>query len=86
MILRIKVKPGAKTNTIKKHPDGTIHIRIAAAPIEGKANKALIEFLAEFFEISKSSVTIKAGDTSRYKTIELPDDKTIIKKLENLEP
>lgn len=73
MILRIKVKPGAKSNTIKKESDGTLSIRVAAPPVDGKANKMLLEFLSSVFDIPKTSISLKSGESSRYKTLILPD-------------
>ena len=85
MILRIKVKPGAKSNTIKKEADGTLSIRISAPPVDGKANKMLIDFLSETFKTSKSSITIKSGQSSRYKSLILPDDKGIEEILKGIQ-
>jgi uncharacterized protein (TIGR00251 family) len=50
-----------------------LRVRIAAPPIEGKANTALREFLAKSLGLSKSSVTLEKGDSSRLKTFTIPD-------------
>ena len=47
------------------------HIKIAAPPTEGKANKELIEFLSEVLDISKSRIAIDKGATGHRKLIEL---------------
>jgi uncharacterized protein (TIGR00251 family) len=50
-----------------------LRVKIAAPPIEGKANTALRDFLAKLLGLSKSQVKLEKGDTSRFKTFEVPD-------------
>jgi uncharacterized protein (TIGR00251 family) len=70
MILNIKVIPNAKKQQIKK--DGQIlKVYLNAPAVEGKANKALIEFLARHFSVRKSSVKITKGEKSRDKVINI---------------
>ena len=61
--------PGAKRNEVVRFEEGVWHIKIAAPPTEGKANKELIEFLSEILDISKSRITIDKGATSHRKLI-----------------
>lgn len=49
--------------------DGTYRIDIAATPEDGQASKALVDFLAEAFDVPVSHVTIESGITSRLKRI-----------------
>ncbi len=63
-----KISPNAKKNEIIKDNDG-IKIKITAQPIDGKANKALIDFLSKNFKIPKTSIKILKGETSKDKTI-----------------
>lgn len=65
------MKPGSRENKFEKLPDGSIRIKIKAQPIEGKANEALIEFLAGYYDVSKSSVTILKGHNSKIKRIQV---------------
>ena len=51
--------------------DGAIKIRLAAPPVDGAANSALIEFVAKRLGVAKSSVRIVGGETSRRKVIEM---------------
>jgi hypothetical protein len=51
--------------------EGVWHIKIAAPPTEGKANKELVEFLSEVLGISKSCISIDKGTASHRKLIEL---------------
>lgn len=69
-ILKIKVTPrGSKTEILGELPDGTIRIKLAAPPVDGAANDALIKFLAHEYNLKKSQIIIKTGHTSRLKTI-----------------
>jgi uncharacterized protein len=71
--VRIAVQghPGAKRNEFVRFEEGVWHLKIAAAPVEGKANKELIEFLSEILDISKSRITIDKGATGHRKLIAL---------------
>lgn len=48
-----------------------LKVRVRAAPIEGKANEALIAFLAKSLKVPKSRLTLVAGDTARLKQIDI---------------
>ena len=65
----VQVHPGAKQNAVVRLENGIWHIKIAAPPVEGKANKELIEFLSAVLGVSKSRITIEKGTTSRKKLI-----------------
>ncbi len=68
IIVNIKISPNAKRNEIIK--DGNnIKIKITAQPVDGKANKSVIEFLSKNFKIPKTSIKILKGETSKEKTI-----------------
>lgn len=68
IIINIRISPNAKKNEIIN--DGEIiKIKITAQPIDGKANKAVIEFLSKNFKIPKTSIKILKGETSKDKTI-----------------
>ena len=71
MILRIKVKPGSKTDEIVREADGSLKVKIRAQPIEGKANKYLVEYLAKVLGVPKSKVTLLKGETNSFKTLEI---------------
>jgi uncharacterized protein YggU (UPF0235/DUF167 family) len=51
--------------------DGCVKIRLAAPPVDGAANAALVEFIAERLGIAKSRVRVVCGGTSRRKLIEV---------------
>jgi uncharacterized protein YggU (UPF0235/DUF167 family) len=48
-----------------------LKVRVRAAPIEGRANEALVAFLAKFLKLPKSRLSLVAGDTARLKQIEI---------------
>ena len=67
--LFIRVQPNAKENKLDGFKEGILHIRIAAPPVEGKANEAVIKFLSKQLGVSKSKLSIERGLTGRTKTI-----------------
>ena len=74
MKLRVKVMANSKIRKIEDL-DGLIKVHLTSQPIKGKANKELIELLAEHFNISKSKILITKGFTSRIKEVEIKDKK-----------
>jgi uncharacterized protein (TIGR00251 family) len=70
--ITVKVLPRAKkTELVGVMDDGTLKIRLAAPPVDGAANKELIEFLAETLGIPKSQIDILAGESSERKLLSL---------------
>ena len=67
--LKIKVLPRASKTEFCGIAGDEIKIKLQSPPVDGKANKALIEFLSEFFGISKSCVELLSGETSRKKRV-----------------
>lgn len=79
MKLAVKATPNAKKNGILGWEHDTLagrvlKVKIAAPPVEGKANKAIIAFLAEQFGLPKSKVILLKGETGRIKRFELEGD------------
>ena len=71
LILRLHIQPGAKrTEAVGLH-GGALKIRLAAPPVEGAANTALLKFLAMTFGVPLSQVTLKHGIKSRRKVVEI---------------
>lgn len=74
MELRVKVVPKSSRNEIVgPMADGTLKVKIAAAPEKGKANAELCAFLAKHFGVPKSAVTIVTGETSTLKRVRVGD-------------
>jgi hypothetical protein len=71
MILRIKVKPGSKTDEIVREADGSLKVKIRAQPMEGKANRYLVEYLSTVLGLPKSKITLLKGETNSFKTLEI---------------
>jgi len=69
--IQVQIQPKSSQNQIVGLHDGRLKIKIAAPPVDGKANESLIEFLAKTFKISKSNIEILKGHTSKLKTIKL---------------
>lgn len=71
MIVSVKVIPKSSCNKIVGWENGELKIKIAAPPDKGQANDALIAFLADCLDISKSSITLLRGDTARHKRLQI---------------
>lgn len=69
-IIEVKIIPNARKTAIEKEGE-RYKVHVTAPAVDGKANKALIELLADHFGIKKSSVEIIRGETSRNKWIRL---------------
>jgi uncharacterized protein (TIGR00251 family) len=70
-VLQVRVTPRARRNALGFMEDGVLAVRLAAPPVEGAANKALIAFLAEAFGVPKSTVRVEAGLRSRHKRVRI---------------
>ena len=69
MALTLHIQPGAKkTEIVGLHGDA-LKIRLAAPPVDGKANEALLGFLAGRLGIPRASLSLKSGQTSRRKVV-----------------
>lgn len=70
----VRVLPrSSKNEVVGPMADGVIKIKLTTAPVDGKANEALIKLLANYFRIAKSKITITAGATGKNKIIEIED-------------
>lgn len=70
LTLTISVRPSAAKTTFKEtRDDGSLKIDVAAPPEDGKANEALVRYLAEEFSVPRGSVEILSGFTSRKKVV-----------------
>lgn len=69
--LTLHVQPGAKRTEFAGLHGEALKIRLAAPPVDGKANACLLAFLAKFMGVPKSAVTLLAGDTSRQKIVRI---------------
>ena len=69
VVIRVKVLPRSSRSEIVGKTDGIYRIKLTAPPVEGKANKALINFLAKKTGIPKKSFQIVSGEHSRNKAV-----------------
>jgi len=67
--LTLHIQPGAKKTEIAGTHGDALKIRLNAPPVDGKANAALINFLAQRLKRPKSRITLKSGQTSRRKVL-----------------
>lgn len=69
LVLNLHIQPGAKqTGFVGRHGEA-MKLRLAAPPVDGKANAALCAFLADYCGVAKSSVTLLSGEASRAKRV-----------------
>jgi len=68
MKIFVRAKTGAKKQKIRQIDDDHFEVWIKEPPIDGKANNAIIDLLADFFNIPKSSIELKSGSKSKNKT------------------
>ena len=78
MKLKIKVKPASKIDEIVREADGNIKVKIKGQPIEGKANKYLIEYISEVLNLPKSKIVLLKGETNAFKTLEIDAEESYV--------
>jgi uncharacterized protein (TIGR00251 family) len=82
-MIHVHVVPNAKIDNVVGKHGGAIKIRLRAPAVEGKANRALINFLAEKLGIAQREISIQAGEKSRNKIVRIEglDEQTIKDRL-----
>ncbi len=71
VVLELLIQPRAsRTRAVGEH-DARLKLQLAAPPVDGEANQALIEFLARALGVRKADVTIARGETGRRKTVRI---------------
>lgn len=73
--LTLHVQPGAKRSEIAGLHGDAFKIRLAAPPIEGRANEALLKFIAELFGVPLRQVELRQGGQSRHKVVAVTGSK-----------
>ena len=72
MIVSVLIKPNSKKGPlVEQQEDGALLVYVRAPAVEGKANKAAVEVLAQHFGVAKSRVELVSGHTSRHKRFEV---------------
>ncbi len=84
--LHVRIQPGASQNKVAGYENSVLKLRIAAPPVEGKANRKMIEFIADLLDVPPSNITIKTGLTGKQKTLIIAGltAERLAKKLEGL--
>jgi uncharacterized protein (TIGR00251 family) len=65
----VRVIPGASKNEVAGIQDDALKLKLTAPPVEGKANRACVDFLAGLLRVRRSALAITAGEKSRKKTV-----------------
>jgi len=68
-VLPVRVHPGARKNAVTGVHDGAVKISLTTPPTDGRANEALIAFVAERLRVPRARVTLVSGATSRSKVL-----------------
>ena len=71
LTLAVRVQPGAKRNEVVGRFGEALRVRIAAPAVDGKANEALLRFLAGEFGVRRAAVSIVSGPASRSKRVRI---------------
>ena len=71
VIFAVRIQPRASKDEIAGEIAGALKIRLQAPALEGRANEALIEFLADLLKTPKGAVRILSGERSRIKRLEI---------------
>ncbi|HYP20580.1 MAG TPA: DUF167 domain-containing protein [Chloroflexia bacterium] len=69
--IRVFVAPRSSANKVVGEHNGAIKVALTAPPVEGAANKSLVEFLAKLLGVPRSSVSLVSGETSRQKMVKV---------------
>jgi uncharacterized protein (TIGR00251 family) len=69
--LKIRVIPNAGKSEFAGYREDELLLRLHAPPVEGKANKAAVEFVAQFFAVPRQAVSLVSGEKSRHKVFEI---------------
>jgi len=83
LLLSVSVQPRASRNQLFGLHGDCLKIRLTSPPVDGKANNALIAFLADILDISKSDLRIESGLQSRRKVVRITgcDEEFVRKRL-----
>ena len=71
VVLNVRAQPRSSRSGVDGVVGDALKVRIRSAPVDGKANKELVETLADFFSLPKSRVSCVGGETSKSKRIVL---------------
>ncbi|WP_142804755.1 DUF167 domain-containing protein [Tepidiphilus sp. J10] len=83
VVVMLHVQPGAKHSQWAGRHGDALKLRVSAPPVEGKANEALVRFLAQFCGVPRAAIEIVQGETSRAKRVRIatPDPQAVAARL-----
>jgi len=79
--LAVRVTPRSSRDILAAGTDDHFAARLAAPPVDGAANDALVTLVARVFEVPKRAVTLVAGDTARLKRLQISGDAALLAKI-----
>lgn len=83
--IKISVIPNSSKTFIVGILDGALKIKLNSPPIEGRANKEVIEFLSKLLGVPKTSISILRGDKNKLKTLQIKGNRDLLQmKIENI--
>ena len=71
MLIKVKAKPRAKQEYVKKLQEDTYEVAVKEPPEKGKANQRIIELLSEYFGVPKGRITLLGGQTAKLKLFKI---------------
>lgn len=71
MRIYVKVSPRSSKNEVKQISQGEYKVKLTAPPVNGEANKQLIEVLSDYFKIAKSNIQIVGGKSAKVKMVDI---------------
>lgn len=70
-VIQVKVRPNARVSSLVQSADGTWVAQIKSPPVDGKANRELVELVARHFGCARAAVSIKSGASGRMKLVKV---------------
>ena len=78
MRLTVHAKPGARANLLEYLEDGSVRVWLKATPVDGKANKELVDYLSELLDIKKADIRLHTGSSGRFKILDIDLEKEAV--------
>jgi hypothetical protein len=70
-LLTVRVTPRSARDEVRGFADGVLHVRLRSAPVDGRANEALVRLLAGRLGLPRSAIAIVSGTTARLKRVQV---------------
>ncbi len=86
LLLDLQIQPGAAHDELVGLHGERLKIRISAPPVDGRANRHLIDYLAELFGVPRARVILLRGETGRAKTVRIESPAQVPPEIQALQP